>query len=168
VYNEDGEIEGWLAEKGISSFDQLVLQLDGFVRDLVVGGAVREAFVAGDAMEVRMNPFAFWFGCPEEMREFVSEVVCFKCFASPLSGSAGGGTATLEDPACGAYGGGWLKNGRSEYRAYSKKHRATVEHYLAFASSHDMEACRSFRTTMEEWKRAIGSQRRSVAKSRWQ
>jgi len=47
VYDEDGEIEGWLDEKGISSFSESVLQLDGFVRDLVVGGAVREAFVAG-------------------------------------------------------------------------------------------------------------------------
>ena len=75
-FDEDGEIEGWLDDKGISSFSELVVQLDGFVPDLVVGGAVREAFVAGVLAEVGLNPFAGWYGCPEVVREFVSEVVC--------------------------------------------------------------------------------------------
>jgi len=64
VYGQDGDIVDCLAEKQINSFSELLVQLDGFVTDLVVGGAVREAFVTGTAAEEGFNPFACWFGCP--------------------------------------------------------------------------------------------------------
>jgi len=76
-YDEDGEVEGWLGDNGIRSFSELVVKLDGFVPDLMP-----VAFMAGVADDLGLNPFASWYGCPGAVREFVSEVVCFKCYVS--------------------------------------------------------------------------------------